>query len=143
MKLLGKAHEKEFWDGIREKECYKAFRDSLLVQWEKNKDYQPEALPYSKFKLFWTTGSRSEYERPYFHRRHCLEISTMLSLIYPENRDYFDYTMDLIYTLCDEYTWCLPAHQGKLEPNNNCRIDLFASETAYSKGIPFAPNPLS
>lgn len=131
MKLLGKAHEKEFWDGIREKDCYKAFRDSLLYQWEKHKDYQPEVLPYSKFKLFWTTGSRSEYEGPYFRRRHCVEISAMLSLIYPDNQEYLDYTMDLIYALCDEYTWCLPAHQGKLEPNNNCRIDLFASETAY------------
>ena len=131
MKLLGKAHDKEFWDAVREKECYKGFRDSLLVQWEKHKDYQPEALPYSKFKLFWTTGSRSEYEGPYFRRRHCVEISAMLSLIYPDNQEYLDYTMDLIYALCDEYTWCLPAHQGKLEPNNNCRIDLFASETAY------------
>ena len=131
MRLLGKAHDKEFWQAVREKDCYKGFRDSMLKQWEKNKDYLPEARPYSKFKLFWTTGDRSQYEGPYFQRRHNLEIAAMLSLIYPDEQAYLDYAMDLIYALCDEYTWCLPAHQGKLEPNNNCRIDLFASETAY------------
>ena len=130
-KLLGKAHEKEFWDGIREKDCYQKFRDMLHGQWEKCKDYEPEVLRYSDFKLFWTTGNRSVYEGPYFKRRHNLEVAAMLALIYPDEQKYLDYTMDLIYALCDEYTWCLPAHQGKLEPNNNCRIDLFASETAY------------
>ena len=126
MKLLGKAHDKEFWTEVREKECYKGFRDSLLYQWEKNKDYTPEVLPYSKFKLFFTTGSRSEYEGPYFQRRHNLEIAAMLSLIYPDEQKYLDRTMELIYAICDEYTWCLPAHQGKLEPFNFNRIDLFA-----------------
>ena len=131
MKLLGKAHDKAFWEEVRTKDVYKSYRDMLAVQWEKGKDYQPEALPYSKFKLFFTTGDRSQYEGPYFKRRHNLEISSILSLIYPEEQVYLDYAMDFIYAICDEYTWCLPAHQGKLEPNNNSRIDLFASETAY------------
>ena len=51
----------------------------------------------------------------------------MLCLIYPEEQEYLDTLMDIIYALCDEYTWCQPAHQGKLEPNNNTRIDLSAS----------------
>ena len=37
--------------------------------------------------------------------------------------------MDLIYAVCDEYTWCLPAHQTELGKNNNRHIDLFAAET--------------
>ena len=37
--------------------------------------------------------------------------------------------MDLIYAVCDEYTWCLPAHQTELGVNNNRHIDLFAAET--------------
>ena len=131
MRLLGKAHDKSFWEEVRTKDVYADYRKMLDVQWEKCKDFQPEALRYSDFKLFWTTGNRSVYEGPYFRRRHCLEIGAMLSLIYPDNEEYLDYTMDLIYALCDEYTWCLPAHQGKLEPNNNCRIDLFASETGF------------
>ena len=131
MRLLGKAHDKEFWQDVREKDLYEDYRKMLDVQWEKHKDYQPEVLRYSDFKLFWTTGNRSVYEGPYFKRRHCVEISAMLSLIYPDKQEYLDYTMDLIYAICDEYTWCLPAHQGKLEPNDNCRIDLFASETAF------------
>lgn len=131
MKLLGKAQDKAFWEEVRTKDVYKDYRDMLVVQWEKCKDYEADALSYSKFKLFWTTGDRGTYERPYFQRRHNLEIAAMLSLIYPEEQKYIDFAMEMIYAICDEYTWCLPAHQRVLEENNNCRIDLFASETGY------------
>ena len=39
--------------------------------------------------------------------------------------------MDLVYSVCDEYTWCLPAHQGKLEELNETRVDLFAAESSF------------
>lgn len=39
MKLLGKAHDKEFWEDVRTKDVYKSYRDMLAVQWEKGKDY--------------------------------------------------------------------------------------------------------
>lgn len=133
MKLLGKAHDKEFWVSVRNEDVYKEIRDELLGYWEKEcVGYEPEAMPYSKFKLFWTTGDRSIYQKPYFERRRRMDAATLLALIYPEEQKYVDFVMEMIYVICDEYTWCLPAHQGKLEPNNNCRIDLFASETGYA-----------
>ncbi|MBQ9116897.1 MAG: heparinase II/III family protein, partial [Clostridia bacterium] len=90
-----------------------------------------KALRYSDFKLFFTTGNRSVYEGAYFQRRHAAEDCAILSLIYPEEQVYIDQLMDLIYAMCDEYTWCLPAHQGQLDKNDNCRIDLFAAESAF------------
>ena len=132
MNLLGKAHDPAFWTAVRETETYKSYRDEQLSLWERaTKDYLPECLRYSEFKMFWTTGNRSIYEKPYFNRRHLAINAAILSLIYPEEQKYIDKLMDLLYSIMDEYTWCLPAHQGKLEPNNNCRCDLFATETGF------------
>ena len=132
MKLLGRAHEAEFWREVREKDVYSRFRSESLKYWEKKlADYEPKALSYSKWKLFWETGDRAEYEHDYFDRRRALEHATMLALIYPEEKKYIDKVMDLVYIICDEYTWCLPAHQGQNERNDNTRVDLFASEMGF------------
>ena len=132
MKLLGKAHDPEFWAAVREEETYDSYRKEQLSLWERaTKDYQPDCLKYSEFKMFWTTGNRSVYEKSYFHRRHLSINAAILSLIYPDEPAYLDKLMDILYSIMDEYTWCLPAHQGKLEPNNNCRCDLFATETGF------------
>lgn len=133
MNLLGKAMDKEFWKEVREKDCFKKYRDELFELWEKHVENGPiMQLKYRDFKLFWTTGDRGQYERTYFTRRLALDCSALLSLIYPEEEKYLDRLMDQIYAMCDEYTWCLPAHQGKLEENNNCRVDLFAAETGFA-----------
>lgn len=131
-KLLGKAHDPEFWKLVRESDDYKKYRDVICKQWSKAlPDYTPDCLRYSEFKLFWTTGDRRTYEAHYFRRRHTMILSALMALIYPDEPKHLEQLMDIIFSICDEYTWCLPAHQGKLEPNNNSRIDLFASETGY------------
>ena len=136
MKLFGRAHDKEFWREVRENEIYARFRNESLNYWERKLvDYEPKALTYSKWKLFWETGDRGIYEREYFDRRRALEHATMLALIYPEEKKYTDKVMDLVYIICDEYTWCLPAHQAQNERNDNTRVDLFASETAFHLAI--------
>ena len=133
MNLLGKGMDPGFWQEVREKECYKKLRDELFELWEKHCENVPiYALKYSDFRLFAVTGNRSVYEDAYFTRRQALNCSTLLSLIYPEEEKYIVRLMDEIYAICDEYTWCLPAHQTKLEINNNCHIDLFAAETGFA-----------
>ena len=80
MKLLGKAMDKEFWAEVREKDCFKKYRDELFDLWAKHVENGPIMnLSYAKFKLFWTTGDRSQYERTYFTRRLALDCSALLS----------------------------------------------------------------
>ena len=129
--LLGKAHDPAFWAEVREGELYRPLRDSLLSRYEtEGRDAIP-ALSYSAYRRFHYDGDRDEYEKPYFKRRRVMNTLAVLALIYPEKTEYLTALMDLIYAVCDEYTWCLPAHQTELGVNNNRHIDLFAAETGY------------
>ena len=133
MNLLGKAMDKEFWKEVREKDCYKKYRDELFALWEKHVENGPILQPkYSDFKNFWVSGNTSIYKLTYFTRRLALDCSALLSLVYPEEEKYLIRLMDQIYAICDDYTWCLPEHQGELAPNNNKHVDLFAAETGLA-----------
>lgn len=129
--LLGKAHDPAFWAEVRESEVYRPLREGLLRKWEEEAQDPIPALTYSAYRRFHYDGDRDEYEKPYFKRRRAMNTLAVLALIYPERTEYLTRLMDLIYAVCDEYTWCLPAHQTELGVNNNCHIDLFAAETGF------------
>ncbi|MBE6570895.1 MAG: hypothetical protein E7656_01440 [Ruminococcaceae bacterium] len=91
------------------------------------------ALPYSQFKLFATTGSRVEYEESYMEHRKMLCASCAMVLL-RKGDEWLDKLCDVIWAICDEYTWALPAHIVRCK---NCdetvtNIDLFSSETAFA-----------
>lgn len=89
-------------------------------------------LPWSKFRLFKDTGDRSQYEAPYFERRKRLSD---LEICLLAGRD-TDGTLllaleDLIWEICNEYTWSLPAHIGISNRPTGIELDLFSSETGF------------
>jgi len=82
--------------------------------------------------LFVETGDRDIFEKEYFKRRNnCSYISIAYWLT--EKEIYKRALIDLIYHICDEFTWCVPAHADlKEEPTIDYMvgmIDLFQSET--------------
>lgn len=101
------------------------------------------SLHYSAFKLFYETGNRALYEdgeRGYFPRRGRLAAFGMLSWLYGRKEDLTE-LCDMIWAVCDEYTWAVPAHLSnepghsafvdKLE-NDDYMVDLFAAETGHT-----------
>ncbi len=132
MHILGRAMEKEFWQEARKDARLERFRQILFRDWEKlMEEGSLRALKYSEWKMFFVTGERTTYQKSYEHHRHAATVSAMLSLMYPEEEKYINYLMDAIYTLCDEYTWSYPAHQGgNFTDNNNTIIDLTAARVA-------------
>lgn len=129
--LLGRAQDPAFWADVRDGEVYRSLREQLLARWEAEGKEDIPALNYSAYRRFVFDGDRDTYEKPYFKRRRALNVAAVLALIYPERQEYLVKLMDLIYAICDEYTWCLPAHQTELGVNNNRHIDLFAAETGF------------
>jgi hypothetical protein len=106
-------------------------------------------LPYRFYVLFDTAGDRREFEGPYFERRNRLLVYGLAAWLWGKAED-IRALEDTIWAICDEYSWCLPAHMagqslapaGKTEmrrgmvtrgPDDNAvRLDLFACETGFA-----------
>lgn len=149
--LLAEARESRRWETVR---SHPYFRDALEEVRETARTLAERpisALPYSLYRLFDETGSRKEYEQEYFARRQRLNAFALLSVTDGDERC-LSLLEDAVWAICDEYTWCLPAHlggtstqlvaaQGPLEPQGAAGtalrdhrrwIDLFAAETAFA-----------
>ncbi|WFR63428.1 hypothetical protein P9222_03320 [Paenibacillus amylolyticus] len=93
-----------------------------------------EPLPSLSFRLyrqFSDTGERQAYEQAYFDRRGRLAAVAMLALD-TARLDALQTLEEMLWEVCGEYTWCLPAHLGTGEVNQvKGNIDLFAAETVH------------
>ncbi|AIQ35129.1 hypothetical protein R50345_11240 [Paenibacillus sp. FSL R5-0345] len=98
-------------------------------------DGQPiPELTDTLFSIYARTGSRLEYERVYFERRRRLNTYVFMTLLEPDNVRLLENLENTLWSICEEYTWCLPAH---LPSDHNAEnidqfIDLFSSETAFT-----------
>ena len=86
-------------------------------------------LTYSEFSEFEKTGSRIGYEEKYFNRRRRLCSTFMMYISHDEK--YLPELCDLIWAICGEFTWALPAHAPPSSEAFKC-IDLFNAETAFT-----------
>lgn len=86
-------------------------------------------LPRRVYDEFRLTGRRLGYERLYFDRRRRLSGTFMMYAA--RGADYLHELISLIYAICDEDTWALPAHTAGSEDIRH-EIDLFAAETAMT-----------
>ncbi|WP_433749706.1 heparinase II/III domain-containing protein [Paenibacillus amylolyticus] len=93
-----------------------------------------EPLPSLSLRLyrqFSDTGERKAYEQAYFDRRGRLAAVAMLALD-TARPDALQALEEMLWDVCGEYTWCLPAHLGTGEVNQvKGNIDLFAAETVH------------
>ncbi len=127
-------------------------QESFMRLQEKAADFRSipaGSLPFSAFRLFDSTGNRIFYEQSYFSHRGRLNTFALLALSGDETA--LPHLEDAIWAVCDEYTWCLPAHLGGRSLDPSCvagsgrsasdrtsihphdqEVDLFASETAFA-----------
>ncbi|CAM3647563.1 heparinase II/III family protein [Cohnella lubricantis] len=102
---------------------------------EEGRRLQEEPIPqltYSLFAIFAERGSRLEYERAYFERRRRLNTFALLTLLEPDEPAHRAALQDIIWLVCDEYTWCLPAHVSGSNADIRRTIDLFSAETGFT-----------
>ena len=98
------------------------------------------AIPFSLFKRFEADGDRRAFEHDengYFMRRGHLK-TWALSALFSGEADDISRLEDILWAICDEYTWCLPAHMNGKESiyanyqPDRYTIDLFAAETGQA-----------
>jgi hypothetical protein len=89
-------------------------------------------IPFSLFQAFERNGERTEYESAYFARRRRLVTLGLASWLWKKPED-IAALEDVIWAICDEWTWALPAHLAGVSWKN-CRtqLDLFACETGFA-----------
>lgn len=119
-----------FWENVLASPVYE--RDVQAVRAEGVrllKSKIPE-LTYQLFSEFEREGTRLAYEQVYFARRRRLNTFTLLSLLEPEKPSHLEELCEIIWSVCDEYTWSLPAHLKDCNPAQT--IDLFSAETGFT-----------
>ncbi|MFX3648219.1 MAG: hypothetical protein ACE3K2_19030 [Paenibacillus sp.] len=116
----------------------KLFQPELATLYTDLKAYGERALneplptlPFRLYRQFGDTGERKAYEQAYFDRRGRLAAVAMLALD-TTNSDALQALEEMLWDVCGEYTWCLPAHLGTGEVDQVAgNIDLFAAETVH------------
>lgn len=96
-------------------------------------DPLPE-LPYRLFRTYVNDGDRYRYESRYFERRRRLNSAAVVALV-DGGAESLERLSDILWTICDEYTWAVPAHlrfNTMLGPDPDRCVDLFAAETAHA-----------
>lgn len=91
------------------------------------------ALKFSDYMIFAETGDRTVFEKKFESRKNdCAYLAIAYWLTQDEK--YKKPLTDLIFHICDEFTWCLPAHsliyEGITAPEMIEKIDLRQAETA-------------
>ncbi|MGG6312980.1 hypothetical protein [Paenibacillus macerans] len=125
--------QEAFWRGVRESEDYAEELAEIRAEGERLLPATIPPLTYSLFAIFGKRGSRLEYERVYFERRRRLNTFALLAMLEPEDEEAEAALHEILWSVCDEYTWCLPAHLDAGEPESHSQaIDLFAAETGFA-----------
>jgi len=120
--------DKSKLDEIRTSEKYTLIRKNLIDIYEEicNKDLH---ISFDVETEFFRNGNRTAFQEKYFLRRTFLTVCAILAIIYPEETKYITDTEEIIFRICNEYSWQLPAHRPRDNWNRRDDIDLFAAET--------------
>jgi hypothetical protein len=116
--------DRAFWNRVPQET-----REHLLTQVAPALAGKWPLLTATEYARFGRDGDRQAYERPYFARRNRLTAALLTAILTGNSSS--DIT-DGVWLLCEESTWCLPAHQpgaGLPDPDDPY-VDLFAAETA-------------
>ncbi|WP_185970928.1 heparinase II/III family protein [Alkalicoccobacillus porphyridii] len=97
-------------------------------------------LTYTSYEAYDSHGDREPYQQIYFNRRKRLNTFAILLYLNPKQKEYQTHLKDILWSICEEWTWCLPAHINRdsaftlSEKNDQAyeQIDLFSAETAFS-----------
>ncbi len=126
--ILERIKDPEVWSSIRNSPHHKFLIDKLFEMYDEYCTGDIPVLRYSVYNVYYKSGSRMAFEDAYFHRRHRMNTLAILCMLYPENESYLTELQDIIWAVCDEYAWSVPAHN---KITDNLYIDLFGSETAF------------
>ena len=128
--MLEKAKDKAFWATVRESDVYARHREAIKAQYDRV--FQTPPAPHTAREIL----ENHDHGK---HTRHLLQLQSaaLLALIYPDNEEYYNSLVDIVWTYCDEYTWAPLGHYNSYYDRTPADydpglIDIFAASTGFS-----------
>lgn len=121
-------HSETFLNKISNSNVLEPYIDEIKQKASRNRSSMLPSLPYSLFKRFFEDGDRESFQQLYFNRRSRLTTSALMVFLFKKGEDLIELE-DIIWEICNEYSWALPAH---MEIDKPLTIDLFAAETSFA-----------
>lgn len=129
---MSKTRDPEFWEQVRTNPIYRPMIDRLKEYYDYSYMAEIPELTYYSRARYHIDGDRNEFQIPYFKRRQFLASAALLGMIYPEEQHYLDEVHEVIWAICDEYSWVLPAHTDGMLDHDLTQVDLFNAETGFT-----------
>ena len=126
---------------LKNKKEFREFAEQIKKKSEEAANTPIPEVNYSDFMLFLRNGDRKKYDTVYSEKRtrlNALALCLLVDLI-PSNerQNYIEALEDHIWNICNEPTWCLPAHLNEnlfLEGIEHIytEVDMNSCETAFA-----------
>ncbi|MBO5212721.1 MAG: heparinase II/III family protein [Clostridia bacterium] len=129
--MLNFAKDKNLWKKIRESDDYSRHRAEILSLY--NKAFKDPPRPHSVNEIL-----KGGNDDGLWHIQLTqLESSAIMALIYPDNDEYFQSLLEIIWAYCNDYTWAPLGHYNSYYNTTPYDydpglIDIFASSIAFS-----------
>ena len=129
--MLDFAKEKSFWDNVRTSEKYAEHRKEISDLYleafkEAPRSHSAKDILENNDKMLW----RKQFDH--------LQTSALMSLIYPENEEYYNNLIDIIWAYLNEYTWAPLGHYTEYFYGRTPKdfdyglLDIFACSIGFS-----------
>ena len=130
------ASDRKAWDALLAAPLNQARRDWLVGRAESLLGQPWPALPATLYMEYARQGNRTHYQIPYFQRRENLATLVLAECLEYRGR-FLDEIVNGVWAICEESTWCVPAHATRRARDTLHRLDvegldLFACETGAS-----------
>ncbi len=127
--MLDFAKEKQLWDNVRNSEDFARHRIEIKKVYDSAFEEAPR--PHTAKEIL------GKNDKIYFRKLAQLQSSVLMSLIYPDNEEYYDNLVETIWAYCNDYTWAPLGHYNGYydrtpEDYDPGLIDIFAGSVAFS-----------
>ena len=129
--MLDFALDKKLWERVRSSEEFSQHRMEIKELYEKSFKVEPRSHSHEEIL---NNNDKGLWRLQFDH----LQSAALMSLIYPENEEYYNSLLKIVWAYLNEYTWAPLGHYtehyyGRTPKDfDNGLIDIFAASVGFS-----------
>lgn len=127
------ARGSQLWECVRNDEAYVCHRKAIKEKYERVFKERPRA--HTAWETLEYPNPQNPSDITILHSQ--LQVSALMSLIYPENEEYYRSLVESVWEICNEYTWAPLGHYNGYYDRTPTDfdpglIDIFAASLSFS-----------